>query len=82
MSGFSHWLLEHFPKFRKLGHRFIVPVKPDRKAEAKLVPPLCPASGIRGCPADRWRHLAPLLSRPLWLYSRAMQTEALADASL
>jgi hypothetical protein len=59
------------------------------KAEAKLIPAgVCgrAPSGIRGCRLmdGHWRGwpLAPLLSRPLWLYSRAMQTEVLADASL
>jgi hypothetical protein len=55
-----------------------------RKAEAKLV--IAAASGRAPAESAAGPHidggLAPLLSRPLWLYSRAKQTEVLADASL
>jgi hypothetical protein len=52
-----------------------------RKAEAKLVIAAArPAESAAAPHIDG--SLAPLLSRPLWLYSRAKQTEVLADASL
>jgi hypothetical protein len=64
-----------------------------RKAEAKLVPTAapgrapsrtrsCPLIQTRSCPLIHMRPLEPLLSRLLWLYSRAVQTEVLADNSL
>lgn len=48
---------------------------PRRSGERQRTPLLPRTLGLM-------RPFAPLLSRPLWLYSRAMQTKVLADASL
>jgi hypothetical protein len=54
------------------------------KQKRSLSAPPCPAAHPAATAQTSLSVMAPapLLSRPLWLYSRAMQTEVLADASL
>jgi hypothetical protein len=89
--------LEYFLKYRNRHTCFIAPVNSANQSLAKqrrsLSPTAapgrapsrtrsCPLIQTRSCPLIHIRPLEPLLSRLLWLYSRAVQTEVLADNSL